>query len=185
MFGMKKIAAVIIIILFLVPFFYHFFRYFKESINQRKEVVSGKQQFVEGVSKTHLIPVCLKNSKEEGDIEGRREELDKLSDGKVPKVMEKAVEKDKPKKQKYESSVQDEILYYRLNSKEHIKQIQSSLKKSGFYKGEIDGKMGPRTKRAIKEFQKAKKLNPDGVVGPKTWEELNKFLGNYGGGKNV
>ncbi len=178
MFGMKRIAAVIIIILFLVPFFYHFFRYFKENINQRKEAVSGKQQFVENVSKAPVIPVRLKNLEEVSGPEDRTEELNKASDEKVPNITEKIVEKVKPRKQKYESSVQEEILYFRLNSKEHIKQIQSSLKKAGFYKGEIDGKMGPRTKRAIKEFQKAKKLNPDGVVGGKTWEALERYLKN-------
>jgi murein L,D-transpeptidase YcbB/YkuD len=178
MFGMKKIAAVIIIILFLVPFFYHSFRFFKENINQRKEVVSDKQQFVEGVSKAPVIPVRSKNLKEVSDLEDRTEEPDKSFDEKVPKVMEKAFEKVKPREQKYKSSVQDEILYYRLNSKDHIKQIQISLKKAGFYKGEVDSKMGVRTKRAIKEFQKAKKLNPDGVVGPKTWEALERYLKN-------
>ena len=178
MFGMKRIAAVIIIILFLVPFFYHFFRYFKENINQRKEAVFGQQQFVKGVSKAPVIPVRLKSLKEVSVLEKRMEEPDKSSDEKAPNVMEKAIEKVKPKKQKYETSVQDEILYYRLNSKERIKQIQASLKKAGFYKGEIDGKVGLRTKRAIKEFQKAKKLNPDGVVGPETWEALERYMKN-------
>jgi len=178
MFGMKRIAAVIIIILFLVPFFYHSFRFFKEYIESRKKVVSGKQQFVEGVSKDPVIPVRLKKPKEVSALEERMEEPDKSSDEKAPNVMEKAIEKVKPRKQKYEPSVQDEILYYRLNSKAHIKQIQTSLKKAGFYKGEIDGKVGPRTKRAIKEFQKAKKFNPDGVVGPETWEALERYLKN-------
>lgn len=74
------------------------------------------------------------------------------------------------------ADVQDKIMSYRLKSKSRTKQIQAILKKAGFYKGEIDGKEGPQTKRAIKAFQKEKGLNPDGVVGPKTWEELNKFL---------
>jgi len=79
-------------------------------------------------------------------------------------------------KKKSRADVQDEIMSYRLKSKDRIKQIQAALKKAGFYKGEIDGKEGPQTKGAIKAFQKVKGLNPDGVVGPKTWEELNKFL---------
>ncbi len=120
----------------------------------------------------------LKNLKVVSVSEERMEEPDKSSEEKDPNVMEKAIEKVKPKKQKYEPSIQDEILYYRLNSKKHIKQIQASLKKAGFYKGEIDGKVGPRTKRAIKEFQKAKKLNPDGVLGPETWEALERYLKN-------
>jgi len=77
---------------------------------------------------------------------------------------------------KNRADVQEEIMSYRLKSKGRTKQIQTALKNSGFYKGKIDGKEGPQTKRAIKAFQKAKGLNPDGVVGPKTWEELNKFL---------
>lgn len=72
--------------------------------------------------------------------------------------------------------VQHEILTFRLNSNDRIKQIQIALKNAGFYKGEIDGKKGPRTNAAIKAFQRAKKLNPDGVVGSRTSAELNKFL---------
>lgn len=55
-----------------------------------------------------------------------------------------------------------------------LKQIQSALKKAGFDPGPIDGKMGPRTKKAIKEFQKSKGLVQNGKVGPKTWRELHK-----------
>lgn len=71
--------------------------------------------------------------------------------------------------------LQDEIMSYRLQSKNRTAQIQASLKKAGFYKGEIDGKTGPQTERAIKAFQKSKGLVVDGVVGVKTWEELNKY----------
>lgn len=59
---------------------------------------------------------------------------------------------------------------------EHNKEIQAALKAANFYTGNIDGKMGPRTKRAIVEFQKAKGLKPDGKVGSKTWAELEKYL---------
>ncbi len=56
------------------------------------------------------------------------------------------------------------------------KDIQTALKKAGFYTGAIDGKVGPKTKKAIEEFQKAKGLKVDGKVGPKTWAELQKYL---------
>lgn len=59
---------------------------------------------------------------------------------------------------------------------EHIKEIQTALKAAKFYTGDIDGKTGPKTKKAIVEFQKAKKLKPDGKVGPKTWAALEKYL---------
>jgi Putative peptidoglycan-binding domain-containing protein len=56
------------------------------------------------------------------------------------------------------------------------KDIQTALKAANFYTGNIDGKIGPKTKRAVIEFQKAKGLKADGKVGPKTWAELEKYL---------
>ncbi|MDD5495848.1 MAG: peptidoglycan-binding domain-containing protein [Candidatus Omnitrophica bacterium] len=55
-------------------------------------------------------------------------------------------------------------------------EVQMALAKAGFYTGPIDGKIGPKSKRAIVEFQKAKGLKPDGKVGPLTWAELEKYL---------
>ncbi|MDD5174033.1 MAG: peptidoglycan-binding domain-containing protein [Candidatus Omnitrophica bacterium] len=56
------------------------------------------------------------------------------------------------------------------------KDIQTALKAANFYTGNIDGKIGPKTKRAIVGFQKANGLKADGKVGPKTWAELEKYL---------
>ena len=56
------------------------------------------------------------------------------------------------------------------------KQIETALKNSGFYKGQIDGKLGPQTKEAIKAFQKANGLKADGIVGKRTAEKLGKYL---------
>ena len=99
-------------------------------------------------------------------------------------VFSKASEKETTKRiEKYAQlpeqktlDIHDEVLNYRLHSKERVRQIQMALREAGYYKGEIDGKLGPRTKRAIKGFQKAKKLNPDGIAGEKTWEALNQYL---------
>ena len=55
-------------------------------------------------------------------------------------------------------------------------QIQSALKNAGFYSGGIDGKIGPLTTKAIKEFQAANKLQADGKVGLKTWAVLSTHL---------
>jgi peptidoglycan hydrolase-like protein with peptidoglycan-binding domain len=54
--------------------------------------------------------------------------------------------------------------------------IQTALTNAGFYKGEIDGKIGPKTKAAVEEFQAANGLTADGKVGPKTWKLLGAYL---------
>lgn len=53
-------------------------------------------------------------------------------------------------------------------------EIQTALKNAGFYVGNIDGKIGPKSKKAIEDFQKANGLKADGKVGPKTWEAMSK-----------
>jgi len=54
-------------------------------------------------------------------------------------------------------------------------EIQTALKRAGFYKGDIDGQIGPKTKEAIQKFQEANKINPDGVMGSRTWSLLSKY----------
>ena len=55
-------------------------------------------------------------------------------------------------------------------------EIQTALKHAGFYAGSIDGKIGPKSKKAIEDFQTANGLKVDGKVGPKTWEVLGRHL---------
>ncbi|MCX7661527.1 MAG: peptidoglycan-binding protein [Candidatus Omnitrophica bacterium] len=57
-----------------------------------------------------------------------------------------------------------------------IKQIQTALRNGGYYDGQIDGIIGPKTRKAIESFQKDNGLKVDGIVGPKTWEKLKKYL---------
>ena len=59
---------------------------------------------------------------------------------------------------------------------ERNKQIQTALKNANLYFGEIDGKIGVLTRKAIEEFQKASGLQVDGKVGPKTWAVLSQYL---------
>ena len=55
-------------------------------------------------------------------------------------------------------------------------QIQTALRNAGYYQGSIDGKIGPKSKEAILDFQKNSGLTPDGKIGPKTWEKLKTHL---------
>jgi peptidoglycan hydrolase-like protein with peptidoglycan-binding domain len=57
-----------------------------------------------------------------------------------------------------------------------VRQIQSALTNAGFDPGPIDGKMGRKTKSAIREFQGANGLLADGKVGKKTWRVLSEYL---------
>lgn len=60
---------------------------------------------------------------------------------------------------------------------EQVKTLQRLLNALG-YKGAdgrvlaVDGSMGPNSTHAMKAFQKAKKLHPDGVVKTKTWSAI-------------
>ena len=55
---------------------------------------------------------------------------------------------------------------------DNVKQIQSRLREIGFDPGPIDGEIGPRTERAIRNFQIVKGLEVDGIVGPITRRAL-------------
>jgi len=57
----------------------------------------------------------------------------------------------------------------------NIRFIQSLLRDAGFDPGKIDGKAGPKTKKAIKEFQQAYGLKADGKIGYKTLDQLAAF----------
>ncbi len=63
-----------------------------------------------------------------------------------------------------------------VKSRPNIKQIQMALKNAGYNPGPVDGKMGRQTKDALKAFQKANGLSPDGKTGKQTWELLRKYL---------
>ncbi|MBI1952701.1 MAG: peptidoglycan-binding protein [Candidatus Omnitrophica bacterium] len=56
------------------------------------------------------------------------------------------------------------------------RQVQMALKAAGFYEGSVDGKLGPKTKQAVKAFQRANGLTPDGVIGSKTSAALAGHL---------
>lgn len=43
----------------------------------------------------------------------------------------------------------------------------------------VDGLFGPKTEQAVKEFQKNRKLDQDGIVGEKTWNSLSEGAGLF------
>ena len=59
-------------------------------------------------------------------------------------------------------------------------QIQQALTQAGYYKGTVDGVMGPRTRRAIRAFQEASGLAVDGKCGRRTWDKLKQYLAASG-----
>jgi len=56
------------------------------------------------------------------------------------------------------------------------RQVQTALKRAGFYNGPIDGQFGKKTKKAVRDFQKANGLSADGIAGKKTRSLLRQYL---------
>lgn len=60
------------------------------------------------------------------------------------------------------------------------KQVQQKLKNWGYYKGSVDGIYGPKTKEAVKYFQRKNGLAVDGIVGKKTAAAMGISLSSSG-----
>lgn len=59
-----------------------------------------------------------------------------------------------------------------LNGAVNVSAVQQALTNAGFDVGKIDGVMGVKTKKMVVEFQKAKGLRGDGVIGLQTLQLL-------------
>ncbi len=57
--------------------------------------------------------------------------------------------------------------------------LQEILLASGYYEGEVDGRFGNITKKAVKALQTALEIEPDGVVGPITREAMRELCAGY------
>ncbi|MDD5255330.1 MAG: peptidoglycan-binding domain-containing protein [Candidatus Omnitrophica bacterium] len=61
-------------------------------------------------------------------------------------------------------------------SRPKVKDIQLALRNAGYNPGPVDGKMGAKTREAIRAFQRENGLSADGKVGKKTWDLLRAYL---------
>lgn len=63
-----------------------------------------------------------------------------------------------------------------VKSRPNVKQIQIALRNAGYNPGPIDGKMGRKTREAIRAFQRTNNLVVDGKAGKATWNLLRDYL---------
>ena len=58
--------------------------------------------------------------------------------------------------------------YARAGGSRRVREVQRRLRSLGYHPGPVDGLYGPRTERAARRFQEARRLRADAVVGPRT-----------------
>ena len=106
-------------------------------------------------------------------LEQRQADLEDRTVGDVS-YLKGRVEGSAPRTEQYvvTSFAGEETAGTRKSGRPSVRDIQLALKRQGYDPGPIDGKMGAQTKAAIKAFQRSHGLEPDGVVGRKTWARL-------------
>ena len=65
---------------------------------------------------------------------------------------------------------------------EEVRQIQTKLKRWGYYNGSVDGIYGSKTLSAVKSFQKKNGLTVDGIAGTKTLNAMGITSTSNSGG---
>ena len=66
-----------------------------------------------------------------------------------------------------------------------VKELQTKLKKLGYYDAYVDGDYGDTTVAAVKEFQKKYNLTADGIAGKETLKKLDSAYKNADSAKDV
>ena len=68
---------------------------------------------------------------------------------------------------------------------EEVRQIQTKLKRWGYYKGNIDGIYGTQTLEAVKWFQSKNNLTVDGIAGKNTLQAMGIYNSSSSSGDSV
>ena len=58
---------------------------------------------------------------------------------------------------------------------DEVRQIQTKLKRWGYYNGNVDGIFGSQTLEAVKYFQRKNGLKVDGIAGPETLKAMGIY----------
>ncbi len=73
-----------------------------------------------------------------------------------------------------------EALSKRGSRGEEVRQIQTKLKRWGYYTGSVDGIYGSKTEEAVRYFQRKNGLTVDGIAGKKTLAAMGISSGSSG-----
>jgi N-acetylmuramoyl-L-alanine amidase len=84
-------------------------------------------------------------------------------------------------------SLGDRVLSFsptHLVSGDDVLALQQRLSGLGFDLGRVDGRFGPRTDTALREFQRSVGADPDGTAGPETFRALARLARTMSGGSS-
>ena len=79
---------------------------------------------------------------------------------------------DQQSQQNQQSAQNDQAISPNNLSRGEIRQVQQALDKDGFNAGKADGRWGPRTEDAVKQFQQSKQIQANGTLDQQTVADL-------------